>query len=89
MHVRQRKLHVYYDPENPSANVSAYDGDVFICDAPPIDPIPFLETDSTRTRAHTEAKAAYLKPRREALRQLKSTSAPTLPAPRDGSQQYP
>lgn len=79
MHVRQRKLQVYYDPENPLASVSVYDGESFICDAAPIEPIPFLESNGTQTRAHMEAKAAYLKSRRAALREVKGRGEASLP----------
>jgi len=79
MHVRQRKLQVYYDPENPSAAVAVYDGETFICDAPAIDPIPFLEADGSKTGAHMKEKAEYLKPRRDAVKVAKGVGVTALP----------
>lgn len=85
---RQKLYHVYYDPEQPATPVAVYDGEVWLCDAPPIDPIAFLG-GGEQAAAHNRAKQAYIAPKKKAVKQLRveaqlprplSAPAATIPA---------
>lgn len=77
--VLSRKLFVYYDLENPTAPVSAYDGQNWLCDAEPIDRIPFLEEGGVRAAAHMKTKNEWLKPKAAALKAAKAAGQSDLP----------
>ncbi len=77
--VLARKLFVYFDLENPDAPVSVYDGSKWLCDAAPIDRIPFLEEGGARAAAHVKAKNAWLKPKVAALKAVKAAGQSDLP----------
>lgn len=77
--VLSRKLVVYYDLENPTNPVSVYDGEKWLCDAEPIDPVPFLEDGGERAGAHVKAKNEWIRPRKAALRAAKEAGKPDLP----------
>ncbi|VVE65411.1 hypothetical protein PAN31117_01866 [Pandoraea anapnoica] len=64
---RSKKYQVFYDLDDPTANVAVYDGETFICDASPIDRIPFIEEGGTKTRKHVEARAKYVKTSKAAI----------------------
>lgn len=78
---RDRKLQVYYEPDDPTASVAVYDGGEFICDATPMDRLPFIEASGELTRAHAERKAAYVKSKKAAIKQAKEAGKIALPNP--------
>ncbi len=78
---RDRKLQVYYEPDDPTAAVAVYDGGEFICEATPMDRIPFLEPGGELTRARAEKKAAWVKPKKAAIKQAKEAGQIALPNP--------
>jgi putative transposase len=78
---RDRKLQVYYEPDDPTASVAVYDGGEFICDATPMDRLPFIEGSGELTSARAEKKAAWVKPKKAAIKQAKEAGQIALPNP--------
>lgn len=80
--VLARKHSVYYDLEAPESPVSIYDGVKWLGDACPIESLPFLAAGD-RAGEHVKAKNASMKPKVDALKQIKARaqldSLPTLP----------
>jgi len=76
---RERPFNVHYEWGNPEAPISVYQGDEFICDAKPIDRIPFLDHDGEQVGQHMDAKRKFLKSRAKAIKALKVRGALALP----------
>lgn len=75
---RQKGYQVYFDPESPMTPVAIYDGDVFVCEAAPIDRIPFMGGDEAAA-AHATAKLGYMAPKKKALKAIKNAAPLALP----------
>ena len=74
---RSKPYNVYYDPESPAQPVAIYDGERYICDAPPIGLTAFL--DRAAGKEHAKAKGNFLKSRKASLRSIKESSPVLLP----------
>ncbi|MCA8060689.1 transposase domain-containing protein [Burkholderia cepacia] len=80
MSARNKKYQVYYDLDDPTAKVAVYDGETFVCDAAPIDRIPFLESDLAKTRAHVQKRSNYVRSRKAAIDSTKAAGGATSPS---------
>lgn len=79
------RFNVHYEWGNPDAPVSVYFGDEFICDAAPIDLIPFNDHQGTQVKQHMEGKGAYLKPRTKFIQDMKKKANIGLPQLGEGA----
>lgn len=86
--MRDRHFNVHYEWDNPDAPVAVYSGDTFICDAAPIDRIPFIE-GGEKVHAHMEAKGQYIKQRKNAINAAKELVNVAMPVYRHASAAIP
>lgn len=75
---KDKKLSIYYDIGDPLKPVVVQDGEKLICEARNIGRIEFNEAGGEKTGVHMQAKGAYLKPRKAAIKDAKA-AAPSTP----------
>lgn len=86
LNIRARPLNVYYDPGNPNAPVSIYDGDKYLCDAERQGKVDFNDVGGGKVEAHMRAQAEFLRTRQAEINALKASGIPPKGAISQGSE---
>ncbi|MBC3872413.1 transposase domain-containing protein [Undibacterium flavidum] len=77
---RTWKYNVYFEWDDPNSPVSVYRGDVFICDASPMQKLDFIEApESGKVIEHVAAKKKYVKHRKEVIKAVRQGGKLALP----------
>lgn len=77
---RAAKYNVYFDWDEPNSPVSVYRGDVFLCDASPMQKLDFIEApESGKVIEHVAAKKKYIKHRKEVIKAVRQGGKLALP----------
>jgi hypothetical protein len=69
--VLNRKHRVYYDLEAPNHPVSIYDGQAYLGDAQPLEPLPFLGAGE-QAAEHVKGKNEWMAPKMAAVKEIKA-----------------